>query len=43
MRDLCATFCGLIQTIDVAGAYLHVVLDTLLAKYLIHHTFYLLP
>jgi len=35
MRDLCVTFYGLIQMIDVAGAYLLEVLDTLLARYLI--------
>ena len=35
MRDLCVTFYGLIQMIDVAGAYLLEALDTLLARYLI--------
>jgi hypothetical protein len=33
MRDLCAIFYGQIRTIDVVGAYPHVVLATLLARY----------
>lgn len=40
MRDLCVTFYGLIQMIDVAGAYLLEALDTLLAKYLIYRNFF---
>jgi hypothetical protein len=42
MRDLCVTFYGLIQMIDVAGAYLLEALDTLLARYLIYHIFLLI-
>jgi hypothetical protein len=39
MRDLCATFFGPIQMTDVVGAYLHVVLDTLLDKYYLQYIF----
>ena len=39
MKVQCVIFCGLIQMIDVAGAYLLEVLDTLLARYLIYHIF----